>query len=261
MPQTSLFLIALSTVVAAAEAVPKPAAIAQDTIGLITQHRPTSADGKPGIFRMQGEVSGGLVLARGSVDDTLTGSAAFWLPVVDGNMAIRFGADVLRYDIGDHLDLGLGDLGIRWDWAPTMAGPNALLVEVDTTWDTATRDRLGANTNTIAPGAVYVIETGRNFTFAPGIDHRLDWGSNEGQDISLTRIHGYFGWPGDGRFWALGDPNLNLDSENDRTWVALEAEGGVNLGQKLSAWVRPSIPLGDERPYDLKLTGGLDLVF
>ena len=71
----------------------------------------------------------------------------------------------------------------------------------------------------------------------------------------------HFGWPGDGRFWALGDPNLNVDSENDRTWVALEAEGGMNLSQNLSAWVRPLIPLGDDRPYDLKLTGGLDLVF
>ena len=240
---------------------PKAGSEALDTIAMIAQHRPTSGDGKPGIFRMQGEISGDIGFARGEAHDDLTGSVGFYLPITDGRMAIRIGTDVFRYEFSEHTDLGFGDLGLRWDWAPEIASPNALLVQVDTTWDTASRDRLGLNTHTIAPGATYVIPIGKQLTFAPGIDHRFDWGTNDGPDISLTRIHGYVGWAGDGKVWGLLDPNLNLDHEAKHDWLAIDVLAGVALRKEAAVWIRPGIALGSERPYDLHIGAGVDVAF
>ncbi len=227
-----------------------------DTISLLAQHRPTSGDGKPGIFRMQAAGEADLIAVPHS-DDLFVGRGDFWFPVVDGQMAIRIGGSVLRYQFGEKIDIGLGDLNLHWDWAPTMKGPNGLLVSVDTTWDTATRDRLGVNRHTIAPAAAYVIPISEGMTFAPAIEHRLSWGSGDGSRVSLTDIHAYFTWLGNPTWWLVADPAISINHEADRSWMSLDVEAGFQVTRGLSAYARPGFALGDERPYDVHLAAGV----
>ena len=240
---------------------PKEGAEALDAVSILVQRQPTSGDGKPGIFRMQGGVQGAYTALR-DADDVLDGSADVFLPIVDGRMAIRFAVPFFRYEVGEHTDLGFGDLGIRWDWVPAIAGPNALLVEVDTTWDTASRDRLGYGTHTIAPAVAYAIPLGKGLSVMPAVDHRFNWGGDDDRaDISLTRFHAYGTWAGDGRFWVQADLAMDVDHESDDSWTSLDVLGGMRVGKAMSAWVRPGFALGDERPYDVRVSGGVDIGF
>lgn len=261
--RTSVLLLALAVSVPAAETpfiqTLKEGAEAHDSIAILVQRQPTSGDGKPGIFRMQGGGQGTYSLREGR--DDLEGSGDFYLPIAEGRMVLRVGAPVLHYVANDDTDVGLGDLGLRWDWVPSIAGPNALLVEVDTTWDTATPDELGLGTHTIAPAVAYAIPLGRNLSIMPAVDHRLDWGQDDGADISLTRFHAYGTWSGDGRFWAQADFAMSIDHEGDNSWTSIDVLGGMRLGKAMNVWARPGFALGDERPYDARLGGGVDFSF
>lgn len=231
-----------------------------DTLSILAQHRPTSGDGQPGIFRMQaaGEVD---LIAIPHTDDVFTGRADFWLPVVGGDMAIRIGAPLLRYQVSEHTDVGLGDLNLHWDWAPTIAGPNGLLVSVDTTWDTASRDRLGVERHTIAPAVAYAVPIGHDLTIAPGISHRLSWGPGDGQRISFTEIHGSVTWLGSPTFWVMADPVLNVNHESDHSWFSVDVEAGMQVTRVLAVYVRPGLAFGDERAYDAHAAAGVSANF
>lgn len=190
-------------------------------------------------------------------DDLFVARGDFWFPFVDGQMAIRIGAPVLRYQFGEKIDIGLGDLNLHWDWAPKIAGPNGLLVSVDTTWDTATRDRLGVNRQTIAPAVAYVVPLSSTLTLAPALEHRVSWGSGDGGRISLTDIHAYVTWLGNPTWWFVADPAISINHEADRSWMSLDVEAGFQVTRGLSAYARPGFALGDERPYDVHLAAGV----
>ena len=257
-----------STLLAAAEtasaddapAVRKPDATVSDTIAILAQHRPTSGDGKPGIFRMQvtGETD---LIAIPHADDVFTGRADFWYPLAEGTVAIRIGAPVWRTQFTKHTDVGLGDLNLHVDWVPTITGPNGLLVSLDTTWDTANKDRLVINQDTIAPSAAYVIPLPSAFTFTPAIEHRHSWISGGDESVSITDVHGYVAWLGHPKFWVMVDPALNVDHHASRSWFSLDVEAGMQISRRLSAYVRPGLATGEERPYDVRLAGGLSATF
>ena len=264
----SATLVISSTMLAAAEPAPvndapaerKPDATVPDTIAILTQHRPSSGDGKPGIFRMQfgGEAD---LIAIPHADDVLFGRADFWFPLAEGTVAIRVGAPVLRYQYSQNTDIGLGDLNLHGDWVPKIDGPNGLLVSLDTTWDTASKDRLGIQQHTIAPSAAYVIPLPSAFTFAPGIEHRHSWLRRGDESVSITDVHGYVTWLGHPKFWVIADPALNIDHHANRSWFSLDVEAGLQISKPLSLYVRPGFATGDERPYDMHVAGGLSATF
>lgn len=264
----STALVISSTMLGAAEPAPtseapmvrKPDATVPDTIGILTQHRPTSGDGKPGIFRMQvaGEAD---LIAIPHADDVITGRADFWFPLLEGTVAIRIGGPVLYHQYSQHTDIGLGDLNLHADWVPQIDGPNGLLVSLDTTWDTANKDRLGINQQTIAPSAAYVIPLPSAFTFAPAIEHRHSWIKGGDDAISFTDVHAYITWLGHPKFWLIADPALNVDHHASRSWFSFDVEGGVQISHLLSVYVRPGFATGDERPYDVHVAGGLSATF
>jgi len=264
----SATLVISSTMLAAAEPAPvsdapavrKPDATVPDTIAILTQHRPSSGDGKPGIFRMQAAGEADLI-AIPHTDDVLTGRADFWYPLLEGTLAIRVGAPVLRYQYSQHTDIGLGDLNLHADWVPKIDGPNGLLVSLDTTWDTANKDRLGINQQTIAPSAAYVIPLPSAFTFTPAIKHRHSWLHGGDDAVSITDVHGYVAWFGHPKFWVIADPALNVDHHASRSWFSLDVEAGVQISRPLAVYVRPGFATGEERPYDFHLAGGVVATF
>jgi hypothetical protein len=266
----SVFSVALSasalTAAVAADPTTIPAPPRQagaevaDTMAILCEHRPTSGAVSTGVFGTQvGAVESLALLPH--TNDVLTTAVEGWLPVVDGRMAVRLGFEVARTQFTQDTDIGLGDLQLGWRWAPQIAGPNGLLLALDTTWDTASRDRLGVQRHTVTPGVTYVLGGGSGLTFAPSLDYTRTWGPGDGADQSLTRMHGYVTWLRESTFWLQADPALNFDHENSDSWFALAVTGGIDLSKQLSLYATPAFAVGSDRPYDFVATMGVNVAF
>ena len=71
---------------------------------------------------------------------------------------------------------------------------------------------------------------------------------------------------GDKKYWALFDPQIVLDYENEIEFMIIDIEAGTMLDKYLgtkghSAYVRPSIGIGDDRPTDGSIEVGYKVIW
>ncbi|MBW2670763.1 MAG: hypothetical protein JRD87_12950 [Deltaproteobacteria bacterium] len=66
--------------------------------------------------------------------------------------------------------------------------------------------------------------------------------------------------------WALFDPQIVLDYENEIEFMIIDIEAGTMIDKYLgtkghSAYVRPSIGIGDDRPTDGSIEVGYKVIW
>ena len=62
--------------------------------------------------------------------------------------------------------------------------------------------------------------------------------------------------------WFLADPQIILDYENNREFALIDLEFGTMLKTKgHSAYIRPSVGIGNDRPYDASIEVGYKIVW
>jgi hypothetical protein len=204
----------------------------------------------------------------------------FRTPFADGKWQFRarvryasIKADVNDDGVDDLDESGLGDIDFRFLTVPylDMSKRLALAVGFETFLDTASEDALGTGTTSLGPQAflVFLAPFGIKGTlFAPAYQHKFSVDEDDGRnEIRRGLIDLFFLWISqDKQYWALLDPQIVLDYEEDVEFMSADLGMGTMLDKYLgtkghSAYLRPSIGIGADRPTDGSIEVGYKIIW
>ncbi len=216
---------------------------------------------------------------RGDGEQNIT-TFEFRTPFADGKWQFRararyasIEADINDDGIDDLDESGLGDIDFRFLTVPylDMSKRLALAVGLETFLDTASDDALGTGATSFGPQAflVFFAPFGIKGTLvSPAYQHKFSVEEDDGRsDIHQGLIDLFFLWSSQNKqYWALFDPQIILDYEEDKEFMIIDVEVGTMLDKYLgtkghSAYLRPSIGIGGERPTDGSVEVGYKIIW
>ncbi len=170
----------------------------------------------------------------------------------------------LRTDRGID-DCGFGDVDFRFLTVPyfNLEKRFAIATGLEVFLDTASEDTLGSGSTSLGPQIFLAFFRPFGLPidgFFPGYQHKFDV---DGNDVHQSVIDLYVlkTWKNKTR-WLLADPQIILDYENNTEFFLLDLEFGTMLKTKgHSAYIRPSIGVGGDRPYDASFEVGYKIVW
>jgi hypothetical protein len=201
-------------------------------------------------------------------------------PIADGKWQFRarFRVASLKADLnGDGIDEidddGFGDFDFRFLTVPIldMKKKFALAVGFETFLPTATEDSLGSGALSFGPQvfAVFFAPLGIKGTLlAPAYQHKFSVDEDEGRrEVHQGLIDIFLLWASsDKQYWALLDPQIVLDYEENTEFMLIDLEAGTMLDKYLgtkghSAYIRPSVGVGGHRPTDGSIEVGYKIIW
>jgi hypothetical protein len=203
----------------------------------------------------------------------------FRAPFADGKWqfrvkarAVTIEADVNDDGVDDLDESGFGDVGIRLLTVPylDMSKKLAFAVGFETFLNTASEDELGSGTTSLGPQAflVFFKPFGINGLFAPGYQHKFSVDEDDGRsEIHQGLIDLNFLWLAQNKqYWFFCDPQIVLDYEENKEYLIIDLSVGAMLDRYLgtkghSAYLRPSIGVGTDRPTDGSIEVGYKIIF
>jgi hypothetical protein len=204
----------------------------------------------------------------------------FRTPFADGKWQFRararyasIEADINGDGIDELNDNGFGDFDFRFLTVPIleMKKKFALAVGFETFLPTATEDSLGSGALSVGPQvfAVFFAPFGIKGTLvAPAYQHKFSLDEDEGRrDVHQGLIDIFILWiSSDRQYWVLGDPQIVLDYEENKEFMITDMEAGIMLDRYLgtkghSAYLRPSIVVGGDRPTDGSIEVGYKIIW
>jgi hypothetical protein len=160
---------------------------------------------------------------------------------------------------------GIGDFDVRFLAVPLVDQRYALATGLEITFDTASNVRLGAGKHTLGPQifAVLFKPPGGGQLVAPAYQFVFDVaGDDDRPDVRRSQFDLFYLWLAQSKkWWMMANPQAVIDHENDVEFALFEAEYGRMMFAGLSSYLRPSIGLGDERPYDWSAEGGFKVIY
>lgn len=165
---------------------------------------------------------------------------------------------------------GFGDTDFRLLMVPyaNMEKKQAIALGLEVFLDTASEDVLGSGATSLAPQIFY----GKFFSrglFAPGIQYKFSVDEDKGRskiDQFIIDLNFLF-MAKDKLSWFFADPQIVIDNENHEEFAIVDLEYGVMMSKwwpKLkgqSAYIRPAIGVGRDRPTDGSVEVGYKFVF
>jgi hypothetical protein len=201
-------------------------------------------------------------------------------PFADGKWQFRvraryafIEADLNDDGMDDLDDSGIGDMDFRFLTVPilNMEKMFALAAGLEVFLPTATEDSLGSGAFSFGPQvfAVFFEPFGLKGTlFAPAYQHKFSVDEDEGRsDIHQGLIDIFLLWgSSDKQYWALVDPQIVLDYEEEKEFMLIDIEAGIMLDRYFgtkghSAYIRPSIGIGGDRPTDGSIEAGYKIIW
>ena len=169
----------------------------------------------------------------------------------------------LRTDRGID-DCGFGDVDFRFLTVPyfNLEKRFAIATGLEVFLDTAHEDSLGSGSTSLGPQIF--LGFFRPFGlpidgFFPGYQHQFDV---DGNDVHQSVIDLYVLKTWNKTMWLLADPQIILDYENNTEFLLLDLEFGTMLKTEgHSAYIRPSIGVGRDRPFDASIEVGYKIVW
>ena len=160
---------------------------------------------------------------------------------------------------------GMGDFDSRVIYVPKVGRRGALAVGLEATFDTASNRLLGTGRNLLGPQIFGVLwrPAGGGVLAAPAYQYVFDYsGDDDRAPVSRSQLDFFYLWLDKGqKWWVLADPQALIDHENDIEFALFEAEYGRMMFAGLSSYVRPSIGIGNDRPYDWSIELGLKVIY
>jgi hypothetical protein len=204
----------------------------------------------------------------------------FRAPILDGKWQFRLRtrgvnieADLNNDGIDDLDDSGWGDTDFRFLTVPylDMSKKMAVAFGVEVFLDTASEDALGSGATSLGPQifAVFFKPFGGMFDLvAPAYQHKFSVDEDSGRgEIHQGLIDVFFlKTSKDKQRWALIDPQGVIDYENNTEFMLIDVEVGTMLDKYLdakghSAYLRPSIGIGADRPTDGSIEVGYKIIW
>jgi hypothetical protein len=167
---------------------------------------------------------------------------------------------------------GLGEMDFRLLTVPYLDMPNrrAVAVGLETFLPTA-EDRLGSQRLSFGPqvfGVLFAPLGIKNSLIAPAYQHKFSvWEENGVDALHQGLIDIFFlKTTGDKQQWALVNPQFVMDYAEGKQFGLMEVEFGTMLDKLIgtkgfSAFIRPSIQVGQDRPATGSIEGGLKAVW
>lgn len=167
----------------------------------------------------------------------------------------------------------MGDTDIRFLTVPylDMSKKMAIAFGMEFFFDTASEDSLGLGATSLGPQvfAVFFKPFGGMFDlFAPAYQHKFSVDEDEGRgEVHQGLIDIFFlKTSADKQRWALLDPQIILDYENDTEFMLIDVEVGTMLDKYFgtkghSAYLRPSIGIGGDRPTEGSIEVGYKVIW
>lgn len=200
----------------------------------------------------------------------------FRVPFLDGKwqFRVRARANVINADLNDdgvdELDeSGFGDLDFRFLTVPYVNPEKriAFAAGLEVFLDTASDEALGSGSTSLGPQIflVFFKPFGLDIDlFAPAYQHKF---SIDGNDVNQSLIDLFvLKTSEDKTLWALVNPVFVIDHEANTEYMLIDIELGTMLDKYLgtkghSVYVRPSVGIGGDRPYDASIEVGYKIVF
>ena len=152
-----------------------------------------------------------------------------------------------------------------------MSKKMAIAVGLEIFFDTASDDALGSGATSLGPQvfAVFFKPFGGMFDLiSPAYQHKFSVDEDDGR----SKVHQglidlfFLKTSKDKQRWALIDPQGVLDYENDTEFMLVDVEVGTMLDKYLgtkghSVYLRPSVGIGTDRPYDGSVEMGHKMIW
>ena len=153
----------------------------------------------------------------------------------------------------------------RLMWLPHLTEKGAIAMAVEATFPTASHVMLGTGKTTLSPQifAVLFNPLGPGTVFAPAYQYVVSVGGDEDRaDISRSAIDLYVVWlAANKKHWAIFDPQIVFDHENEIDFSIIEAELGQMMFGPTSSYIRPGVGIGHDRPMDWNIEFGFKVIW
>ena len=181
---------------------------------------------------------------------------------VGKNLKIQLSLPLDSTDAGGDTVFGFGELSLKFNYRAWMNEKNALILNLDTFWPTATRDEFMSGKYVIDPGFTYAMFFKQGaMIFAPSLQQKISYaGDADRNDVNQTQVDLYFVWRPNKTNWVTIDPQIVRDWEADTEFGQLEIEFGHVMFGGMSVYLRPGIGIGADRPLEWNLEFGLKVV-
>jgi len=160
---------------------------------------------------------------------------------------------------------GRGDTDARVLWVPIVRKSWALATGLEGFFDTASNDFLGSGKTSLGP-QIFLVK------FRPGLGATLMAlayqevfdvaGSGKRRDVSRSAFDFFMLWLDKSKkWWVLANPQFVVDHDKDIEFGLLEAEYGRMMFGPISNYIRPSLGIGDRRPYEWSAEFGFKVIW
>ena len=182
-------------------------------------------------------------------------------------------ADVTGDGVNDLDDSGIADTDFRFLTVPyiDMSKKLAVAVGLETFLDTASNDSLGTGTISLGPQvflAFFAPFGIKGALFAPAYQHKFSVAEDDGRSKIQQGLIDLFilKQSKDKQQWALLDPQIILDYEQNLQFAIIDLEIGTMLDNYFgtkghSAYLRPSLGVGKDRPTDGSIEVGYKIIW
>jgi hypothetical protein len=181
---------------------------------------------------------------------------------VGKNLKVQLSLPLDATDAAGDTAFGFGELSLKFNYRAWINEKNALIINLDTFWPTATRDEFMSGKYVVDPGVTYAMFLKHGeMIFAPSLQQKISYaGDADRDDVNQTQVDLYFVWRPNKTNWVTIDPQIVRDWEKDTEFGQLEIEFGRVMFGGMSVYVRPGIGIGADRPLDWNLELGLKVV-
>ena len=178
------------------------------------------------------------------------------------NLKVQLSLPLDSIDAGGDTVFGFGELSLKFNYRAWLNERNALIINLDTFWPTATRDEFMSGKYVVDPGFTYAMFFRQGeMIFAPSLQQKISYaGDADRADVNQTQVDLYFVWRPTKTNWVTIDPQIVRDWEKDTEFGQLEIEFGRVMFGGTSVYLRPGIGIGADRPLEWNLEFGLKVV-
>lgn len=179
-----------------------------------------------------------------------------------GKVKVQVTVPLDSTDVTGVHESSFGELGLKASYLPKLSPTFGLVLNLDTTYPTATKSTFGTGKYVASPGATFAFFfKGGKVIFGPSLQQKFSYaGESAREPVNQTLVDLYFVYKLSKTSWIILDPQFVKDYEGDAFFNQTELEYGRLMFGGVSTYLRPGIGLGKDKPLDWNVEFGVKVV-